>query len=673
MGTRRLVLALIGAVGLGALLLAPARAAEKLDAEKLAKLVEQLGSDEFSDRETAMKELATIGAPALEALRKGAQSDNAEIKRRCEELATKIEKTAEVATILNPKKVRLSCKDVPVAEAVAQLKKQSGYDVAIHDPDNKLKDRTVTLDTGEVTFWHALGQLCDKAGLIEATPQDLMPRPVPVPRIGPLPGVPAPGFFPAPPPVAPPGKGFGAGAAPAGATAPAVPAPAPAKTIDPKDGAAAPAAPPALPAVRAAMRAAGVAVAAPAVAVAGPVGGPMIAIGFGGGGWAGNQPGRITVMDGKETPRPTDDSGAVRVRVAKPMPGIAGMPVPDGQLLIWLEVSPEPRLRWQGMQALRIKKALDDQDQKLSEVAQDDPAGAGGFGIALPGGVARPMIKVWRGGPFMFGMNTVQVRLKKGDKESKSLKELSGSITANLLADAKAYVAVENVLKAADKTVKGQAGASIKVLEVKEDKEQTTIRFELTTPPFNEVQAENNPFNGGTPTFRTMPLPGAPVPPIKGVPVPLPAPLPPGAVPPAAPAPAGAGGAAPAGVGVAAPGRVVDVPVVAPAPAGPVPPLPPGVIGAPAVFQMPLYTGPFMGLTLEDDKGKVLPVLVQQQMWKGPTGPNEYTLVVYHDKEKVTPARLVFTGRKVVTVDVPFTLKNVSLEAPRADKPATLP
>src|SRR5262249_15564513 len=36
-----------------------------------------------------------------------------------------------------------------------------------------LKERKVTLDTGMTTFWQAFDQFCEKAGLVEATAQDL--------------------------------------------------------------------------------------------------------------------------------------------------------------------------------------------------------------------------------------------------------------------------------------------------------------------------------------------------------------------------------------------------------------------------------------------------------------------------------------------------------------------
>src|SRR5579885_1502601 len=70
-------------------------AGETVGAEKIHKLIEQMGSGTFAERESATRELDAIGVPALEALRKAVMSEDAEIKRRAQELLGKIEKRAE--------------------------------------------------------------------------------------------------------------------------------------------------------------------------------------------------------------------------------------------------------------------------------------------------------------------------------------------------------------------------------------------------------------------------------------------------------------------------------------------------------------------------------------------------------------------------------------------------
>src|SRR5262249_27348295 len=145
---------------------------------------DQLGSDTFEDRQKAAKELDALGAPALELLRKAVRDGEPEVRKRADELVKKIEKVAERERVLGATKVHLVFKDKPVPDAVAEVQKKTGYHLTLHDPEGKLKDRKVTLDTGETTFWGALEQFCQKAGLAEATPQDTMPRPVPPGRPG---------------------------------------------------------------------------------------------------------------------------------------------------------------------------------------------------------------------------------------------------------------------------------------------------------------------------------------------------------------------------------------------------------------------------------------------------------------------------------------------------------
>jgi hypothetical protein len=596
------------ALGVGVLGLVRAAAAESAEAARIAKLIEQLGSGNFEEREKATAALEAVGLPALEPLRKAAAGDDAEVKRRAGELVRKLEKKAEVARVLAPKKVHLVYKDTPLAEAVADFAKKSGYPINLHDPENKLKDRTVSLDTGETTFWHALDLFCRAAGLSEATPQDLIQKSPPIRPLPPRP-IGAPGILPVVPPPAgapgiparnpPPAREGKPGAA---LREEARPLP-PAKPVPP----APPPAPVAPPAVR--ILPANVAVAAPMIRT----------IGF-------NQ-GEITLVDRKSEAVPTDDSSAIRVRLSQQP--FVGKPADGREIRLWLEVTPEPRLRWQNSTAVRIDKAVDDQDQKLAQ-GETTPPGAVGVGVVGPG-VMRPHIR------FAVPPNLVSVQLKKGDKESKSLKELSGTITANLLTDVKDFIAVGKVLEAAGKMVKGTEGGSIQVTEVtKGDNDQVTITFELEQP--SGVVAESNP-------RIVVPRPQPVQPPTPPVAAPG------GAAPanPAAPAPPPPAGAGPAvqvkvGVGVAGPGIAV-------APGGRV--------------AFPLFTGPFNGIALLDDRDNILPVQLQQQRFRVAAGGGPTTMgfqIVYKpEKGQPAPAKLVFKGRKSVTIDVPFTLKDVPL------------
>jgi hypothetical protein len=174
MRARSLLTALIVA-GLALMIALPSPADEPPGKEKIDKLIQQMGSGSFSEREKATKELEAIGLPALKGLRQAARSDDTEVRKRAGDLLLKIERRAESQRVLAPRRVHLVYKDTPLYQAVADFQKKSGYAIHLHDPEGKLKDRTITLDTEATTFWHAVALFCAKAELSEASVEDLMP------------------------------------------------------------------------------------------------------------------------------------------------------------------------------------------------------------------------------------------------------------------------------------------------------------------------------------------------------------------------------------------------------------------------------------------------------------------------------------------------------------------
>jgi hypothetical protein len=682
-------IALAGLIGMPAPVSGRADDDDKEVQAKVAKLVEQLGDDAFATRNAASKALDEIGAPALDALREAMKSSDAEVRRRATALVATIEARTSTSRILTPKMVELKYKDTPLSEAIADFSKKSGYPLNLIDVDGKLKSKKITLDTGKVTFWEALEKFKVAAGLEEADPNTLA-QPG---RGGPAVDLPAIGA-----------PGFGGGAAPG--VPPAVldrlkeaikrrdeilkkrlkdaEKPDGDKPVDdspvaliqdekPIEGGAAPGA----PGVAGGGAPGAVGGAEPGIAVD-PV--PPDAGGPDGGGWnpAMNffQHGKINLVAAKPSKTPVDTRSSVRVRVMPPEVGrFMGIPAMPGKktLTVMLQASPEPRLRWQQLLGVTIDKAIDEHDQKLTQAKPEVPMPGGGGaiigGVVIGGpGVAMPFpgndeIHSWSND----GINqNFPVRLMPGDKLSKTLKELSGTISARFLADAFAAIEVKDVMKAKGKTVRGAKGGSITINSVEKAADGTvTIQFEFDQPSdlIPEMQVEMPGGGGGfpgNPGIGIMPVP---------LPVPLPAPAPgvPGAVPDAAGGDDPVEGPAvedkPAKPPVPprraiprrAEPRAADAPAIAPAPAiaiaiaeeKPVPPpvqadekppirieIKPGVgggvvgggvviggggaviIGGPAVMPLPAPDGMGMafamnGLTLQDENGKNLPAAIQ--------------------------------------------------------------
>jgi hypothetical protein len=149
---------------------ATAAAAEPTDKERIARLIAQLGSDQYDVRQVASKELDALGAPALDELKKACTSADDEIRHRAEILAHAISQRLEADRLLAPSRVRLVYKNIPITDAVADLGKKTGYNIQLDGDKTKLASKRITLDTGEVSFWDALTKFCDQAGLVEKTP-----------------------------------------------------------------------------------------------------------------------------------------------------------------------------------------------------------------------------------------------------------------------------------------------------------------------------------------------------------------------------------------------------------------------------------------------------------------------------------------------------------------------
>jgi hypothetical protein len=382
--------------------------AGKADAERIARLVKQLGSDSFEEREKATRELEEIGSPALAALRGVGKEQGAEARTRAAGLIERIEKKRLSGNLLAPTRVKLAFKDTPIKEAVAEFSKKSGYNIRLHDPDQKLNERTITLDSGDTTFWEALDQFCDTGGVAELGVQELMTR------LGP--------------------------------------------------------------------------------------------------GGAGAQ--SILLTDGKRKPVPTCYSGAVRIRAVKegPPTRLGGTePAQEDSTTVWLEVRGEPRLQVLTVESAAVKRATDDQGREREGIAV--VPGRRGAPAAAPAGQPGSAAAAIQGRRASFGGTHYQaIRLKRTNPDAGALKELSGTISAEVLGTGEPYIVVDKLAKAIGETFKGKEGGLLRVVDFKEEDGRVSLRFELEAPPgvmaANVVSALPPPAPGRGPLGGIVPAPG---------------------------------------------------------------------------------------------------------------------------------------------------------------------
>jgi RNA polymerase sigma factor (sigma-70 family) len=347
-----------------------------------------------------------------------------------------------------------------------------------------------------------------------------------------------------------------------------------------------------------------------ATAIAPRAGGGSFAVagGLGGGGVTavaeGGQPLHpIHLSDGVPNPVPTFLDGAVRVRVPAAADGGASRPNKD--IVMSLEIVPEPKLRWQRTMAIHIDKAIDDQGQEL---AQSTPQNAGAK-AEVPVNVVMPALN--NGGAQAFTMATRndssnKISLKKGEKKTKVIKELSGKLTAQMLGRPDPVMVVSNVMKSIGKPVEVD-GAKLEILDIGYPEEgKMSIRFALVTP------------QAAAPAFALQPR-----------------------------AVAGALRAAPAPPVAAADRRAVEMAQVLRAGAQG------GVTGVNR-----------QEFSLVDDKGQAFPRIGSSA--RSEVGPGGVTMqheyIFDTSKNKSQPSALTYSMRKPVTVEVPFTLKDVPVE-----------
>lgn len=142
----------------GGLLLWPVQGQAPVDPE-VARLVQQLGDSQFTQREAAFQELKQRGPSVLPTLRRALASTDPEIRRRAEELVPILERRAESDRALAPTTVTLAYQATPLGEVLQDLTRQTKYRFQLSEKDKTLAARPVTLSGKDLPLWHALDQI----------------------------------------------------------------------------------------------------------------------------------------------------------------------------------------------------------------------------------------------------------------------------------------------------------------------------------------------------------------------------------------------------------------------------------------------------------------------------------------------------------------------------------
>jgi len=133
----------------------------------IERLIAQLGSDTYAQREEAARELDRLGDLALEALRRAARTSR---DPEVQTLAAALRDRIETAQMVRPTLLTLDFEEAPLPEVVAALSRRCESRLNLLNPaGQEWAGRRITLKRDKpVPFWEALDALTETGGL---TPQ----------------------------------------------------------------------------------------------------------------------------------------------------------------------------------------------------------------------------------------------------------------------------------------------------------------------------------------------------------------------------------------------------------------------------------------------------------------------------------------------------------------------
>jgi hypothetical protein len=123
---------------------------------RIARLIQNLGSERYDEREGATTELAKLGTTPRRQLEAALRSPDPEVRMRAGDLLAQL----RAVDLWAPSIVDCRVTDAPVSRVVALLADQSGNHIRTSDLNGKFNDRRVTLNQPAGTFWQVLDDAC---------------------------------------------------------------------------------------------------------------------------------------------------------------------------------------------------------------------------------------------------------------------------------------------------------------------------------------------------------------------------------------------------------------------------------------------------------------------------------------------------------------------------------
>jgi outer membrane protein assembly factor BamB len=211
-----------------------------------------------------------------------------------------------------------------------------------------------------------------------------------------------------------------------------------------------------------------------------------------------DKPMELTLADGKPVRQPSVTAGAFRVRTVPPGTPLLHHRKDDGEVLFGLDVVADGGLHCQQAVGLRIDKALDEEGRPLAQLVTlfrpPPPTVVGRSNVVVNGlPLTAPPDE-----PEGLAARLVPVRLKPTtDRLPHRLKEVRGTVVAQVRAPQETLVEIKNILNSAGRVVKGRRGGQIKVLDAtRHDDGGVRLKVQVAGVSRGLTDVPPNPFGG---------------------------------------------------------------------------------------------------------------------------------------------------------------------------------
>ncbi len=127
---------------------------------RVARLIRQLGSSDFSERQAADDQLAKLGHQSRSQLEQALSDDDVEIRLRAKRLLEKL----KIEELFAAGRVELLAQGLPASKVLQALAAQSGNHIHIGDPYGNFSEKILNADYAATSYWEVVDDICSQTG-----------------------------------------------------------------------------------------------------------------------------------------------------------------------------------------------------------------------------------------------------------------------------------------------------------------------------------------------------------------------------------------------------------------------------------------------------------------------------------------------------------------------------